>query len=973
MKKRILLATIATAVSAFAVAGFIGCTDDPPPEEPPPQAVRLDAPVITLTDNVVEWDAVDHAVSYSVYVGADDAVSVTTTSYTVDKTEPAQYEIYVVANASSSGDHTDSVGSNKVTYEVFSPEEVALVKLRLVNNPTKVDYFLDEVGGAQLDLAGLSVNAVYSNGDVKKVTPEVGRIDLSTAGDKTVGLSYTEDGRTANTSFVVTVRRRTEADIQNLVTLKHEFTAAGNYKVADGTVTAVDMDGVAVPVTVEGGQSKIAFQKSGVKLVKVTNGAGDVSFVKVCAAYYITSATEFLTMNAAPDGYYLLRNDITFEGYNPTIGTAPIRAASAGEFADERAFTYDESGTAQEGKAFTGTFDGDGYVITGYRHSDDTYSAPSCYYLGMFGYIGEGGRVCNFVLRNARIDGGKCCAIIAGVNLGTIENVTIEDDCILNAFYNGGALAAAYNGGTIRNIVCAPERFGSNWGGGAFVSAYDSADGAVSRNVYINNKTNLASILGNGWYYVDGVGTVYCNETYKKVLSVQPTMYKGQAGKITVFQRTVDELVFTTWVGGVATEGVLSYSSYDAEEYTYNLTLLKSAPLVTGDTFTVAVKPLGTDYLNNAVEVTVGAPYVIGASYEGQPIEVTAGTNINLQSISLKTVYTDDSEGTMHPISYEGYNKAGAVGVAQSVKMFFGMGADDYVTVSVTPKQAEGRVVTGISAQRKDASARITTDIDGTPDFDSYFTFTVTYSEGEPSTATVASGDVSVDGWVYGHNAAATVSYSGGIVSDTIEIDVWAVIKSVSDWQKINDNLSGYYMLEAGSDPFNFAHAAPRIGSVPTRVVSDETQIDTSDALEANAFKGKFDGNGRTLTNWGGAVSEYYYWSGGAYFGYAMFSYIGVDGEVANFTLDNCLVQGFNQIGIVSCFNKGTIKNVTVNANCAIDTRWPDLGVYASINSGTITGCTNNGATYTTCNPEGVKVDPAQANDVGSGNAPVGE
>ncbi|MCH5160563.1 MAG: hypothetical protein J1G04_00880 [Clostridiales bacterium] len=954
MKKFTLISAIAAVTTVFALVGLVGCSDKKtsPPEETPPavEATPLDAPVIELNDNVVEWDAVDHAVSYSVYVGDDDAVTVnsTTTSYTVDKTEVGTYDIYVIANASSSGEYTDSEKSNTVTYEVFSPEVVALVRLRLVNNADKLDYFLDEVSAeTKPDLTGLVVNAVYSNGSVKKVTATPEAVDFSTPGDKTVKLSYTEDGRTATTTYVITVRRRTEADIQDLITLKHEFTAAGDYKLADGTVTAVDMDGTIVPVKAEGGVSKINFQKSGSKLVKVTAADGKVSFVKVTAAIFITNTDGFLAMNNALDGYYLLRNDITFEGYSATIGTAPLKAAEG--FDDERAFTYDVSGTARQGKAFTGTFDGDGYVITGYRHATESFGTADGYYLGLFGYIGEGGKVCNFVLRNSSITGGKCSAIISGVNLGTVENVTIEDDCSLSVFYAGGAVAAAYNGGTIGNIVCAPARFSSNWDGGAFVSAYESAEGAISKNVYIANKTNLTGTLGNGWYYADEIGTVYCNATYKKVLAIDTTMYKGVDGKITVFQRAVEELDFTVWVNGQANEGVLAYSSYDQDTYTYYLKLLTTASVDAGDTFAVAVRPLGKDYLNNAVTVTVGEPYVISATYDGDPIQVTAGTDLNISTITLKTTYTDGTTGTMRPLRYEGYNKGGAVGVAQEVKLFFGAGANDYVLVSVTPKAAEGDVVIGISATRKN-SDRIVTDMDGAPDFDLYYTFTVTYSISAAKTVTVAGG-VSVTGWVYGHNAEVTVSYGEGgyNVSDTIAMDVWAVVKSATDFAAINNNLNGYYMLEDGAT-IDFdngeKHEAPIIGAVPTKVVGGDTMIDTADALEETAFNGKFDGNGGKLVNWGAPIDGYDGWNIN-HFGRAIFAYIGSNGEVYDFTVDNCLVQGFNELGIVSCFNKGTISGVTVEVNCHIDTVHGGLGAFASINHGNITGCTNNGATYT--------------------------
>lgn len=86
MKKKFFTPLIALAVSmatVFACFGTTACKKDPPPEPQP-----LSAPVITLTDNVISWNAVPNATGYTVKEG-DTAVSENQqqTSYTITKTE----------------------------------------------------------------------------------------------------------------------------------------------------------------------------------------------------------------------------------------------------------------------------------------------------------------------------------------------------------------------------------------------------------------------------------------------------------------------------------------------------------------------------------------------------------------------------------------------------------------------------------------------------------------------------------------------------------------------------------------------------------------------------------------------------------------------------------------------------------------------------------------------------------------------
>lgn len=84
---------------------------------------NLTAPVITLNENVVSWDAVEGAAKYIVSVNGTTLLPQTETSYTITDTEVGDYEITVVAISDGNKLLLDSRASNAVTYTVEAPND----------------------------------------------------------------------------------------------------------------------------------------------------------------------------------------------------------------------------------------------------------------------------------------------------------------------------------------------------------------------------------------------------------------------------------------------------------------------------------------------------------------------------------------------------------------------------------------------------------------------------------------------------------------------------------------------------------------------------------------------------------------------------------------------------------------------------------------------------------------------------------
>jgi uncharacterized repeat protein (TIGR02543 family) len=128
--------------------------------------------------------------------------------------------------------------------------------------------------------------------------------------------------------------------------------------------------------------------------------------------------------NSHTDKYFKLGDDIdlTFDTQNP-----------AGKF-----YNLGSGWGAigiEESINFQGNFDGDGYVITGLY-----INKPSTNYQGLFGYIGQNGKVENLGLKDVNITGRE---FVGGVS-GYIENGEIS-----NSYSTGSVSAEGYVGGFV--------------------------------------------------------------------------------------------------------------------------------------------------------------------------------------------------------------------------------------------------------------------------------------------------------------------------------------------------------------------------------------------------------------------------------------------------------------------------------------------------------------------------------------------
>jgi hypothetical protein len=198
--------------------------------------------------------------------------------------------------------------------------------------------------------------------------------------------------------------------------------------------------------------------------------------------YIITNVEELQAMDAERDAHYKLGNDIDASDtqyWNNGSGFKPVATYS---------------------NRFEGSLDGDGKTISNLYVNNESKILQ-----GLFNTISPGGKVHDFNMIDVDITGYGYTGALAGVNTGTVRDITIQGD-IDGAYYVGGAIGIAdgYPGGT-------PD-YGYNG------IDENSSVKRVSTNVdIIHNNTIAGGVVGYGsggpYFDLSAEGTIFSNYT----------------------------------------------------------------------------------------------------------------------------------------------------------------------------------------------------------------------------------------------------------------------------------------------------------------------------------------------------------------------------------------------------------------------------------------------------------------------------
>ena len=144
---------------------------------------------------------------------------------------------------------------------------------------------------------------------------------------------------------------------------------------------------------------------------------------------------------------------------------------------------------------FSGTFDGDGKTVSGIRiFRDGSGDVAQC--LGLFGYVGVGGKVKNVTIADVRITGHDNVGGIAGKNQGIVANSHVASNVAIHAVNisasnHGGIVGYNVNSGSevsyctsaaqlsIKEGVTGTDFYGGIVGANEGAIRYNIADGAI--------------------------------------------------------------------------------------------------------------------------------------------------------------------------------------------------------------------------------------------------------------------------------------------------------------------------------------------------------------------------------------------------------------------------------------------------------------------------------------------------------------
>lgn len=173
----------------------------------------------------------------------------------------------------------------------------ALTSISIVSSPSKTVYFV----GNKLDKSGLSVQAAYNDGSVADVTGKctISGFDSSTAGTKTVTVSYTENGVTRNATFTVVISAPLLSSITvNSYPTKTEYYTGDTLDSSGLSVTAYYTDGSSKDVTSSCVLSGFDVSVEGTQTLPITISYTEGSISKT-ASYNVSKTAPFVDLSHA--------------------------------------------------------------------------------------------------------------------------------------------------------------------------------------------------------------------------------------------------------------------------------------------------------------------------------------------------------------------------------------------------------------------------------------------------------------------------------------------------------------------------------------------------------------------------------------------------------------------------------------------------------------------------------------------------
>ncbi len=211
------------------------------------------------------------------------------------------------------------------------------------------------------------------------------------------------------------------------------------------------------------------------------------------------------------------------------------------------------------GYSFRGTFDGQGYTISGIRvwKAEDGFDATS---LGLFGYVADGGTVKNVILGNAKIAGHMNIGGIVGyISGGVVIDCFIYHTYVIHTQHRPAGHIAGYQSTSVINRVYYRAcEISSDW------SQHNIFTLSAAAGVVLPTRTGGTIVNASLTTYADGItlsGTVYYSAGSTVTLGYSGEVPEGQFVLYTVNGEYIQGNTFTMPDRDVTVEATLGTST----------------------------------------------------------------------------------------------------------------------------------------------------------------------------------------------------------------------------------------------------------------------------------------------------------------------------------------------------------------------------------------------------------------------------
>lgn len=278
---------------------------------------------------------------------------------------------------------------------------------------------------------------------------------------------------------------------------------------------------------------------------------------------------------------YQITNAEELAWFRDTVnsGQANIHARLLHDIDMDNKVIWEPIGTQEH--PYTGTFDGNAYIISNFRLGD--YTKPDeISKKGLFGQIGTGGTIQDLIVKvdhmgstmNANNFNVTKCGLIAAYNAGTIQRCSARVNYTLYvtgefgviAYQNSGtienclsavgagtsgiripdeasAAGIAYeNSGAIKNCLFDGELrtdggTGNSYTAKDYAIAQNSSGGKITNCYYYHSKPRVSDEIYEGELYKDGNNTTVISKTQKEMASGEVTWLLNQNGKNDIWRQ----------------------------------------------------------------------------------------------------------------------------------------------------------------------------------------------------------------------------------------------------------------------------------------------------------------------------------------------------------------------------------------------------------------------------------------------------